>query len=137
MNNRGFSLVELVIVIAILGLMLTLLAPMYTKYIFTSQASTDVQNLQQIKTAVEVYYSENSPQSAGKFVVEIEDDNFKITSADKDKIISNAGLTEPIKMKSKMWNDFKMEYDPASNEWSITGKNSVDTEKYDLSNMTQ
>ena len=137
MNNRGFSLVELVIVIAILGLMLTLLAPMYTKYIFTSQASADVQNLQQIKTAVEVYYSENSPQSAGKFVVEIEDDNFKITSADKDKIISNAGLAEPIKMKSKTWNNFKMEYNPTSNEWSITGMNSVDTEKYDLSNMTQ
>lgn len=137
MNNRGFSLVELVIVIVILGLMLTLLSPVYTKFIFKSQASTDVHNMQEIKTAVEVFYAENGVDGTDEFILEQSDDNIIITSSDKDEILESAGYGSEISLKSSRWQNVYMKYTPSSNEWIIEGTNSLDEELYDLSTMAQ
>ena len=55
MNNKGFSLVELIIVIAIMAILIVVLAPQYLKYVEKSRNSTDLQNITEIKTALEVY----------------------------------------------------------------------------------
>ena len=54
MNNKGFSLVELIIVIAIMAILVGVLAPQFIKYVEKSRVSRDVQNVEEMKTAVEI-----------------------------------------------------------------------------------
>ncbi len=58
MNNKGFSLVELIIVIAIMAILIVVLAPQYLKYVERTRNSTDLQNATEIVTALQVYASD-------------------------------------------------------------------------------
>lgn len=52
MNNKGFSLVELIIVIAIMAVLIGVLAPQYLKYVKQSKISTDITNAEEVATAI-------------------------------------------------------------------------------------
>ena len=54
LNNKGFSLVELIIVIAIMAVLIGVLAPQYIKYVQQSRVSSDITNAQEIATAINV-----------------------------------------------------------------------------------
>lgn len=54
MNNKGFSLVELIIVIAIMAVLVGVLAPAYLRYVEKSRKSADVQAIDSIMIAMEV-----------------------------------------------------------------------------------
>ncbi len=53
MNNKGFSLVELIIVIAIMAILAAAIAPALIRYIDKSRKSNDVTAAKTIKTAVD------------------------------------------------------------------------------------
>lgn len=55
LNNKGFSLVELIIVIAIMAVLIGVLAPQYLKYVERSRQSADIDNVDQMISAVEIY----------------------------------------------------------------------------------
>ena len=50
-NNKGFSLVELIIVIAIMAILVGVLAPQYLKYVEKSRVSADMDQLDSVYTA--------------------------------------------------------------------------------------
>lgn len=54
LGNKGFSLVELIVVIAIMAVLVGALAPTLIKNIEKSRESKDAQNIEQIKSSVEV-----------------------------------------------------------------------------------
>lgn len=56
-NNKGFSLVELIIVIAIMAILAGALAPALIKYINKSRQSTDIQNADTLRTSVQTALS--------------------------------------------------------------------------------
>lgn len=51
-NNKGFSLVELIIVIAIMAILVGVIAPQLIKYIEKSRQSADIQLCDTVKTAI-------------------------------------------------------------------------------------
>lgn len=63
-NNKGFSLVELIIVIAIMAILAGVLAPQFVKYIGRSRTSTDIQNAQQIATALSTEFADTERTTA-------------------------------------------------------------------------
>ena len=54
MNNKGFSLVELIIVVAIMAVLIGVLAPTYLKYVENSKKTSDCSAIGSILDAVEV-----------------------------------------------------------------------------------
>lgn len=110
MNDKGFSLVELIIVVAIMAILIVVLAPQYLKYVERSRNSTDMQNARTIMTAVETYAAD--PQSTlaltSPFTIKITaaGGTGNTISGDTNgavaKAISDAGLTlADIKCSSK------------------------------------
>ncbi len=57
-DNKGFTLVELVIVVAILAILVGLLAPQYTKYVEKSRKAADANNLEEIVKQLQVVSSD-------------------------------------------------------------------------------
>ena len=60
LNNKGFSLVELIIVIAIMAVLMGVLAPQYLKYVKSSKVSTDITNAEEIATAINVAVADST-----------------------------------------------------------------------------
>lgn len=56
-NNRGFSLVELIIVIAIMAIMMAVLVPQLLKYVENSRVSKDEYEAEQIKKVITVAWT--------------------------------------------------------------------------------
>ncbi len=129
MNNKGFSLVELIIVIAIMAVLIAVLAPQYLKYVEKSRVSADGQTADEFVSAFQVIasdpditldttktYSANSAASTG--VITISGD---AKTALADVMDTNANYA----YKSNTFKDvtggvkIELKYDSTNKIWTI------------------
>ena len=95
-RNKGFSLVELIIVIAIMAILAGALAPALRKYIAKSRRSTDVSNAQTIAAAVtnalsvEKAYDEATP---GDYTVNTDGTQLGTANAFTSEVTSQLGTS--------------------------------------------
>ena len=78
-DNKGFSLIELIIVIAIMAVLVAVIAPNLTKYLSSSKEKTDVSNIDTIRGVIEQACAVTStevsePQNIGTWV-ELKEDS--------------------------------------------------------------
>ena len=80
-NNKGFSLVELIVVIAIMVVLVAVLAPVFSKYIESSRRSTDVQNANSISEAILAEVADDASHVVANTATEVNADNIKSINA--------------------------------------------------------
>ena len=93
MNNKGFSLVELIIVIAIMAILAAALAPQLMKYIEKSRVSTDASTCSSIESCVNAALADEEAykQVAAKATGGTKDFQFLIKKGPKFTEIKSSG----------------------------------------------
>lgn len=119
-NNQGFSLVELIIVIAIMAVLVGVLAPQFIKYVESSRQSTDIDNVQSLKSSVESYVADKLITS-GNFEITVNGGNASVSGTGIAAETNELGITDTagsLKLKSSAWPNVTWTYNTSTFKWT-------------------
>ena len=129
LTNKGFSLVELIIVIAIMAVLVGVLAPQYIKYVEKSRVSADAQQVEEFTGAMTVLTSDvDVTLDSTKTYTVTSDTTGKITiSNDLKTIFDSLGSVDTAKNYSYKSTSYKAQaitislaYDGTAKVWKVT-----------------
>lgn len=109
-NKKGFTLIEMLVVIAIIAILVAIIIPTVTSATTKANAATDAANLRSAKAAITIGVLDGS-----------------ITAANKDTTATAAILGIPDKAKSDGTSEFKVEITEATGSTGATVKVYYDT----------
>lgn len=101
-NNKGFSLVELIVVIAIMAVLVGVLAPQFLKYVEKSRQSSDIQTADNVATIMKTYFADHTPVDA-TIQIGTTTPNASGTIAEKILASGNDNGTYNPRLKSSNW----------------------------------
>lgn len=122
-NNKGFSLVELIVVIAIMAVLVGVLAPQFIKYVEKSRQSTDMQSVQQLKSSVETDISDNENVTSVTIAISGKKATTTITASSGTVTPS----TSSAALKSSGWPTITYILDPGTGAWSTNATATTNT----------
>lgn len=134
MNNKGFSLVELIIVVAIMAILIVVLAPQYLKYVEKSRVAADQASIQGYIDAMQVIAADpdvtltgtlTMTKAAGAKTVAISSDlqGFIGTTGTNAQGLMDDNSAKGCDVTSKAYVDavidIKLEYNSSKKVWHV------------------
>ena len=129
-KNKGFTLVELVIVVAILAILVGMLAPQYTKYVENSRKAADASNMDELVNAFKIYALSGGELKATTYDITIKSGiqaNVTITEGGVtgitgyDSTDSDDNLNTALNEECPNWTNLQTK----SKKWGANGKASA------------
>lgn len=138
MGNKGFSLVELIIVIAIMAILVGVMAPQLLKYVERTRVSADTQVADTVRTAIQTAMLDptvvdDSTPTAGNPEANINTiDTSKQFGALFEEILGDTATNVALKLKSKAYKNQPILYQVTSTNQVIVKIKSKDPNVTDL-----
>lgn len=123
-NNKGFSLVELIVVIAIMIVLVAVLAPVFTKYVEQSRRATDVQNANSIAEAILTDATDGSTKVTSTVT--------ELTGGENGNLPSSIKSLPAVKGNAYSGAKFFVSYDESTNEAHVYVGSAADNISGDL-----
>lgn len=140
MNDKGFSLVELIIVIAIMAILIVVLAPQYLKYVEKSRVSSDQTTIVEYINAMQVLaadpdvsldngaaknYAISSAANANKITVSSKLQTELVTQGMLDADTAKGADLQSTAYKDANL-DIYLEYDSTKKVWNVKAGGNVE-----------
>lgn len=126
-DNKGFSLVELIVVVLIMAIIAVALAPQVTKWVENSRKASDAQNIDTIVGAIQIQGATGTLH-AGKYVANVTTKTWTASGTDTtvddlDAILGDGWETKLARKSAPSGGEaYEIEFDANGTVTKITGR---------------